>query len=454
MESTTVAGSPGGETELTERTTAPSGDGRGPHRFTLTPRDHLAVERLGARRPAEVGQQRGLVGLLFFVAILALVFYFHEQLTVLFWTHLRTSILPVAGILVLLSILGQFVHRRQLARTLAGERSIAFEADGLHHSEAATRSVTPWDAVQYVGQTPEQIYFDFGPGKGVILPKRAFDDPEALDAALEQLRRYCPNVEFYGAPRLTRKRRRWRHAAWAVGLALLALWIAKPWRETAELPDGLDGVSYLTTVTGGADPAAALPMIIDLHPLGGFPEVMLWMAKRRDFPARVVMPAGPGWLVIGNSWYPVHGDYEDMVAETRRNADRLAAFTRAMTARYPTLGRPVVTGFSQGAGMSYALAAYHPELFAAAVPVSGALPGSVPARDGPPPIKVRALHGAEDAVLPPDWAEHTVAEMRQQGWDVSLRIYPEVTHKIGKEMREEWHRLLAGFTAAEADAGR
>ena len=53
--------------------------------------------------------------------------------------------------------------------------------------------------------------------------------------------------------------------------------------------------------------------------------------------------------------------------EVRFAADQLAAFTQIMMARYPTTGRPIVTGVSQGGSMAYALAAYHPEAFIAAV---------------------------------------------------------------------------------------
>lgn len=220
-----------------------------------------------------------------------------------------------------------------------------------------------------------------------------------------------------------------------------------PWRESLALPDGLGKMAYLRTETGGADPSARLPLIIDLHALGGMPELALAMASKRAFSARVIAPAAPQWHIFGRSWFSLGAH---MVEDTHAAAAQLAEFVRLVTERYPTAGRPIVTGVSQGGSMAFAMAAYYPELFAAAVPVAGALPDGVPEYDQTPSVVVRALHGADDQTLFADWADYTVGQMSEQGWDASLRTFPGSTHKLSNETRAARIDLLAGFAAAEA----
>jgi phospholipase/carboxylesterase len=135
------------------------------------------------------------------------------------------------------------------------------------------------------------------------------------------------------------------------------------------------GVRYLEHMTGGARPDERVPMIVALHPMGGDPADFLPLLRRYRRRARLILPYGhpSGGMYI---WYDSVRD--DVAAPVvTREADRIAAALAALVAARPTVGKPLVTGFSQGGIMTFALAVTHPEALAAAFPISGLLPPSL-----------------------------------------------------------------------------
>ncbi len=394
-----------------------------------------------------------LFGWLFIIAVVAVAIPFYEEIVAFLWHGFFSTLLTAGGIVVVLVVLGSIYGRRQTAASIQGTMTARFAEDGLHHSDGDTRSVTRWEAVRRIGSSPAHLFVVFGHMKGLIIPKRAFDSDTTFEHAITRLGELCPGlsvetgVSGFGAIRKTK---------WSLGftgvLLLLAMtpWMIEPLRQEAELPGGLGSLSYRVMVTGDADPEAELPLVVFLNPLAGFPEVF-WVIKRRwDFPARVVVPRGPRWYLIGYSWFAFDDDWETFVADVRVSADQVAAFTRAMAERYPTPGKPIVTGFSQGGSLTYALAAYHPDVFAAAMPISGAMPGDLPKREVAPDILVHGIHGAEDLIVEASWAQYIVDQMREQGWNVTFDIYPEVGHGVGRVAGDAWRRRLAELTAEQA----
>jgi predicted peptidase len=104
---------------------------------------------------------------------------------------------------------------------------------------------------------------------------------------------------------------------------------------------------------------------------------------------------------------------------------------------------------------TWALAAAHPERFAAIAPVCG---GGNPAsaarlRDVP----TWAFHGADDAVTPADESRKMVAAQQRAGGEVRLTIYPGVGHDAATPAYTDsnlydWflaHRRRTGETQAE-----
>lgn len=198
------------------------------------------------------------------------------------------------------------------------------------------------------------------------------------------------------------------------------------------------GVHYLEHMTGGARPDERVPMIVALHPMGGDPVDLLPLLRRYRHRARLILPYGhlSGGMYI---WYDSVSDDVDAPLVTRE-ADRIAAALAALEAARPTVGKPLVTGFSQGGILTFALAVTHPEALAAAFPISGLLPpslypsaalSSVPRPATLPPVT--AFHGASDLAVPTEGARASIAELRRAGYTAELREYVGVEHETSDE---------------------
>ena len=147
----------------------------------------------------------------------------------------------------------------------------------------------------------------------------------------------------------------------------------------------------------------------------------------------------------GASWFTLASPPDDrMRAELDESADRLAALAAHLRARWPQSRAVVITGFSQGGMLSFAVATRHPEAVAAAVPIAGALPQplALPARLPP----VRALHGEADRRIPFAAGQATVEALAARG-DARLQAFPGVGHAIPAPMRAALFATLEALLA-------
>jgi phospholipase/carboxylesterase len=210
-----------------------------------------------------------------------------------------------------------------------------------------------------------------------------------------------------------------------------------------DAPAGED-LGRFERVTGGAGHGDTLPLVIALHGLGDRPDRFSHLFDALPMGARVVAvqafePHGQGY-----SWFAMGPD-NDRGAAIAGAADRLAGWIDAATRRYPTRGKPVVTGFSQGGMLSFAIAVRHPDLVGGAIPLGGLLPPNVwPAErpSGPLPA-IRALHGAADDRVPLADAERTASKLREMGWDAQVEAFDGVGHSLSAPMRERLYALIA-----------
>ncbi len=206
-------------------------------------------------------------------------------------------------------------------------------------------------------------------------------------------------------------------------------------------------LAYLERLTGGATSAAGLPVLVAIHALGGSPEDHFRLVERLPARARVILPRGPRRYGRGFAWLPGQYSAQRSVAELD-GARRVAALIRAVAPGQ----RVVVTGYSQGAILSYALAALHPELVRAAVPLSGYLPTPVQptAASANGRIFLRGLHGRADAVLRLDRARASVERLRKAGFDAALEEYEGVGHEVPPKMLDRLHQLLGALLTRTA----
>lgn len=222
---------------------------------------------------------------------------------------------------------------------------------------------------------------------------------------------------------------------------------APPATAPAPAYRALAGVEYVEFVTGKADPEARLPLVIAIHGLGDRPERFSVLVDDLPIAARVILPRGIDPLPEGGySWFPIRArspDVSGLSGGIARAGDALVPFVRELVATRPTVGKPVVTGFSQGGMLSFYLAVRAPELFAAAFPVGGWLPPPLWPRQKPagaPPIA--ALHGAVDQAVKLAPTEQAVEHLQDLGWPVTIKVWPDVGHAVPPNMRRDLHQRI------------
>lgn len=175
-----------------------------------------------------------------------------------------------------------------------------------------------------------------------------------------------------------------------------------------------------------------------------------WMEGTAESAAAVLDPliAGlPVWLITprgpyphpggGRTWFPA-SYYSDTVRQPEllsAAADRLAGMLPDEPA--------VITGWSQGGDLSFALAVRHPRRVRAALPVLGMLPEACWPADGARLPPVHAFHGEQDVNVPITTARATAARLAARGVPITLHTYPNAGHDFAAPMRAEWRRILA-----------
>jgi phospholipase/carboxylesterase len=223
------------------------------------------------------------------------------------------------------------------------------------------------------------------------------------------------------------------------------------WRYAAD-------VAYVEVITGGAAAEDPLPMVVAIHGLGDDPRAFAALFDGFPHRARVILPRGIETFEEGGwAWFPIRArDLApvDLARSLEGAARRVDAAVVELQRTRPTLGKPIVTGFSQGGMMSFALAILHPEHYAAARPIGGWLPPLLwpeqPTAISYPPIV--AWHGGEDTIVPLEPTREAVETLRAAGLAVELRVEDGVGHTITPTMQRDLWVELGADTSRQAAA--
>ena len=209
-------------------------------------------------------------------------------------------------------------------------------------------------------------------------------------------------------------------------------------------------LDYLEMVTAGADVSRPLPLIVAVHGLGDRPENFVRWLKGLPFPARVIAPRAPTPYGRGYSWFPVERPFEALESRDRAAiadaSQRLAQLIRHLPSAHPTIGKPLVLGFSQGGVLSFELAVRSPALIGAALPIAGTWAGARVGAHRGPIAPIFGFHGVADRRIPFGLAEGAVAQLATQGRKATLRPYPDVRHTMTADMRRDIFQQLFRLT--------
>lgn len=218
------------------------------------------------------------------------------------------------------------------------------------------------------------------------------------------------------------------------------------------------GLNYVQVIPISADETSALPMVVLIHGLGDRPRPG-WVSHDAP-PARYILPRAP--LAHGSrpghgySWFPYRiGDANpDLDGHIAATTGQLAEFLREVTARHATVGAAIVSGFSQGGILTYALALEHPELVSCAHPIAGVLPESLWPKSpikGPSKPPIRAAHGEADPIIPVAPTLAMASALRKRGFDLQVQTFAAVGHRVSPGMEDMANRFVQKAILAAHD---
>jgi len=201
--------------------------------------------------------------------------------------------------------------------------------------------------------------------------------------------------------------------------------------------------------SGAGETAATL---VALHYRGsGASELSALLTPRlAGLPAvRLVLPQGERPRGNGYTWFP-----EEHYSDPSVQAENVARVADELAERLEAYAPFIVTGMSQGGDLSLALAARHPSLVAAALPMLGLLPDELLPADaaGMPPLWL--YHGESDPQVPIGRARRTAQALAERGARVALRTYPGVVHDVPDVLLADWRSDLAAVVPSDCPRQR
>ena len=234
-----------------------------------------------------------------------------------------------------------------------------------------------------------------------------------------------------------------------IGAAALLLSSSKSSRRTAlpcpVLTTGkgrLAGYDYIEIVTGGASLSDRLPIIILLHGRGAQPESISKYLENISVRSRVVIPSGNLGTSSSPLWFDLRAaasDQDTLASQMKEEANRVANFIREANRCLKGVGKPVVTGHSQGGMLSLAIAATNPALPREVIAVSAWLPISL----WPNTLPVTHLiHGMNDTTVDYSRTADFVARAKGAGLPIDITSIAGRGHGMGGDMEVKWIELV------------
>ena len=199
---------------------------------------------------------------------------------------------------------------------------------------------------------------------------------------------------------------------------------------------------FVSQVLGQADKSAALPMIIPLHFMGSSPaQILPLLLHDFDAPVRVIAPYGLHTFETQFAWFP-EDLYNKSETEQAEFIDATVKVLLANTAvwlnKFPTVGKPIYLGVSQGGDICMTLAAKHSDQFSLCLPIAGRLlTEEIEPKENAGIVRIH--QGQDDHIVSIESVEAAAEKLRSAQLDVELRAYAEVGHAIPPEMREAIH---------------
>ncbi len=209
-------------------------------------------------------------------------------------------------------------------------------------------------------------------------------------------------------------------------------------------------LAYEEMFTGAAD--GDLPVVFAIHGLGSKPSNFRIVFEGMETPVKVVLPQAPTAHNNGFSWFtvrvPLRESQHTLTPDVKRAASIVCQFIDDYTEKHPSKKNPMVTGFSQGGILSFAVALTCPSSVALSIPVAGMLPADIIPKQIDLPANyppVYALHGEADDIIPVEAGRKTATALKALGLDVQFKSYPGVVHHLTIPMQQDVFAKIKEF---------
>jgi len=210
-------------------------------------------------------------------------------------------------------------------------------------------------------------------------------------------------------------------------LALAKWWFTDP---TISVIGSDISFSYIVKYSGRGGSGDDLPMLVALHGNGDTTKNFYQTALDQiNTPARIILLEAPFANGSGSAWPWNATEFSQYGPAINEAIDLLAS-------QYPTLGKPVLLGFSGGAMMAYYQGAKHGRSYSAIFPISGKLSSDL--LGGPPfhtGAKVFAFHGKNDSVISLSGGTAAVKLLRENRASVKFVAFDGGHHGLFKDMK-------------------
>ncbi|MEQ8461587.1 MAG: dienelactone hydrolase family protein [Sandaracinaceae bacterium] len=221
-----------------------------------------------------------------------------------------------------------------------------------------------------------------------------------------------------------------------------------------------EGLYYVEAVFGrGANFDDPMPMAVLIHGRGDRARIPGGPFWGLGAPLRVIVPQAPDPLGDGFEWLPVRVGQnlvDRLTTSMLARAGQVARMLHELRVTLPTVGKPMIVGFSQGGLLTFTLAMQHSDTVQAAFPLAAWLPPAlVPAykRDDIAHPRIRGMHGTADTVISVSPTEEVYALLQEREFDAELVLFDGVAHEMTDEMNDQLHAWLAEELGVLVDQG-
>ncbi|HYV68018.1 MAG TPA: alpha/beta fold hydrolase [Myxococcales bacterium] len=203
--------------------------------------------------------------------------------------------------------------------------------------------------------------------------------------------------------------------------------------RTVELPPGEPGLDRT---------------LVLLHGFGADEHDLLPIGRELDPRLRVVSLQAPIALDFGGrAWFNLQQTPDGLTFEPAEVAEGARLALEAVEELARQSPRPILCGFSQGAGMALSVALARPQLVPAVLVLSGVPPADRPRERGAlEGLKAFVAHGTHDPLIPVEVGRSTRDLLRKLGAEVTWREYP-IGHMVSPAEIADARAWLSGAIA-------